>query len=159
MDIIVLAKEALLNNESLTCDQIRRMIHEHPELDLVLQQDHIALLICCLENVYASFRLSKKRRVPRFINGVQAGWQDGIIDETYNPLDQKIISDIRMYLIILSFFSIYNDGIDFSRIDQSMPLNYYSRIICDLNPYIEFIFTGVWNDANLQKIFNFDSFQ
>ena len=158
MDFIVLAKHALVLGDTLSIEEIRKMLSRHLDPNTAIQNDEISLIVCCLENTYASFRFCKKRRVPRFINGEHAGWRDGIIDDSYIPLDSRLIKDIKFYLMILTLYSIYNNGIDFSKIDPSMPSNYYTRIISDLNPYFDFVFTGMWSDLNLQKILHFSSF-
>lgn len=158
MDFIVLAKQALALGETISIEEIKKMMYHHPAPNTDIQKDEISLIVCCLENTYASYRFCKKRRVPRFINGEHAGWRDGIIDESYNPLDPQLIKNVQFHLMILTLYSIYNNGIDFTMLDPSMPVNYYCRIISDLNPYFDFVFTGTWSDLNLQRILRFSSF-
>ena len=78
--------------------------------------------------------------MPRFINGSQAGWRDGVIDKVHRPLDSELVDQNLFYLWILTVASIANKGLNFSSIDPSMPVNYYPRIKDDLSHSFDFIF-------------------
>ena len=73
MDLIVLAKQALDLGDTISIAEIKKMLYRYYHPKTAIQKDDISLIVCCLENTYASFRFSKKRRVPRFINGEHAG--------------------------------------------------------------------------------------
>ena len=158
MYLTELANHCIAVSDDLDFDIISALIRDELDIPVPFSNDDSILLVCCLENLYASFRLCNKRRVPRFINGSQAGWRDGVIDKVHRPLDSELVDQNLFYLWILTVASIANKGLDFSSIDPSMPVNYYPRIKDDLSHSFDFIFNGTWNDLALKRVVNFRSF-